>query len=43
MLSNQKYRISNIAKDFELKNKEVIELLEKNGKDLAPYASLRGL
>ena len=30
MLLNQKYRVSNIAKDFNLKNKEVIELLNMN-------------
>ena len=31
MLSNQKYRISNIAKDFDVKSKEVIELLASYG------------
>ena len=31
MLSNQKYRISNIAKDFDVKSKEVIEILDSYG------------
>ena len=31
MLSNQKYRISNIAKDFDVKSKELIELLDSYG------------
>ncbi len=31
MLSNQKYRISNIAKDFDMKSKELIELLDSYG------------
>ncbi|MBE6718921.1 MAG: translation initiation factor IF-2 [Ruminococcaceae bacterium] len=31
MLSNQKYRISNIAKDFDVKSKEIIELLDSKG------------
>lgn len=31
MLSNQKYRISNLAKDFDLKSKEVVDLLNYYG------------
>ena len=31
MLSNQKYRITNLAKDFDVKSKELIELLDSYG------------
>jgi len=31
MLSNQKYRISNLAKDFDVKSKELIEILDSYG------------
>ena len=31
MLSNQKYRISNIAKDFDVKSKEILDLLTAYG------------
>ncbi len=31
MLSNQKYRISNLAKDFDIKSKKIIEILDSYG------------
>ncbi len=40
MLSEQKYRISNLAKDLGLKNKDVIELLAKYGVSVKSHAAI---